>query len=115
MYIYIERREMAALIGITQVQMESLFKREKFAMPNPVKKNGNALLYDRFEFMRWLAHWLENQNKPLDTVDQVTFQDVMKGHFDSPRQKQKYQFKKLIAKTTKPTSDKQSIDLIFNN
>ena len=114
---YIERHEIAKLMGVNATRLVTLLSTKDFNMPDPVAKDRNILLYDRKAFMTWLGYWqAEEARKQADTsVNPVTFHEIMTGFFDSPKQKQRYQFKKLASKSRQPKSIKQQVNWIQGN
>ncbi len=100
-------------MGISASRLFTLLQTVDFSMPEPVSKDRNILLYDRDEIMTWLEHWLaeEARKQPVETCENaITYHDVMIGTFDSPKQKQRYQFKKLASKSRQPKSITQRVN-----
>jgi len=115
---YIERHEIAKLMGVNATRLVTLLSTKDFNMPDPVSKDRNILLYDRKAFMTWLGHWLaeEARKQPVDTCENViTYHDIMIGTFDSPSLKRSYKFKKLASKSRQPKSITQRVHWIQGN
>jgi hypothetical protein len=71
---YINRPQIAKLMGIQGWRLCALVKTKDFTMPQHIAKQNKTLLYDKEKIMQWLTEWQEQNKKaqcPVKTEKKV--------------------------------------------
>ena len=115
----LNRKEIAALLGISQAYLSKIVKEGRANMPKPVGTGRSGVMYVESEIKAWIAanidqiisSKLNNQIIRRNLVDELTNTSItplsfMQGKFASKAAKNKSRFKRLVSSVIRPETVK---------
>lgn len=111
------RKEIFDLLGITFFTYRNLVTRTDFTLPSCLYKLKKKYVYDSEVILEWAATDPVKNAKPRETeliqVDLAMSKLFFAGEFDREELKNRYKFKKLASKYTKPKTTTVHLECDF--